>query len=256
MMRVLAVLFAFLLLVSSCKEEKKYGEPVVKPEAIFKSFMNYLVYNDRYVQLWDDFIPLDEAETIITKKAFLEKLNTGEYLPLMLSSNDSTAYYQLLKIPATADGSISSAVKRFAQIDRDFFEMEGKELPSFNFTDLNGNVYNKETIKGKTLVLKCWFINCVPCVKEMPELNQLVKQYRNRNDLLFVSLAFDSPEKLKTFLTKTKFDYAVVGDQEDYLLNQLKISGYPTHLLVNDEGKILKVVNNYKQLEAVLKKFS
>ncbi|RYZ25946.1 MAG: TlpA family protein disulfide reductase [Chitinophagaceae bacterium] len=255
-MRVLTTFFAIALFVSSCKEEKNYGAPVVKPEAILKSLMNYLAYNERYVQLWDEFTPLDEGEKVISKETFLQKLNTGEYLPLRLSTNDSTIYYQLYKIPATADQGILSSVKSYAQIDLEFFQMEGKHLPAFNFTDLNGHVYNKESIMGKTLVLKCWFINCVPCVKEMPELNQLVKQYSKRNDLLFVSLAFDSPEKLKTFLSKTKFDYAVVGNQEDYLLNQLKISGYPTHLVVNDQGKILKVVNNYKELEAVLKKFS
>jgi peroxiredoxin len=255
-MRFLFVVASLLLLASSCTDEKKYGEPVVKPESIFKSMMNYLVYNDRFIKLWDDFTPLDESEAVITKEAFLQQLNTGEYLPLKLSSSDSSDYYQLYKIPTTADREICSVVKKYAEIDLDFFRMEGKLLPEFNFKDLNGRVYSKESINGKTLVLKCWFINCVPCVKEMPELNQLVKQYSSRNDLLFVSLAFDSPDKLKTFLTKTKFDYAVVADQEDYIENKLKITGYPTHLVVDGDGKILKAVNSHKELAIILKKFS
>jgi len=244
------------MLVSSCGDEKKYGEPVVKPETIFKSSMNYLVYNDRFVKLWDDFTAMNESQAVISKKTFLQQLTTGKYLPLRLSSDDSSDYYQLYKIPDTADSEIVMAVKRYAEIDQEFFGMEGKQLPAFEFTDLNGNVYNKESIKGKTLVLKCWFINCVPCVKEMPALNQMVKQYSNRNDLLFVSLALDSPDKLKAFLTKTKFDYAVVGDQEDYLARKLKINGYPTHLVVDGDGKILKVVSNHKELEIILKKLT
>lgn len=71
------------------------------------------------------------------------------------------------------------------------YQMEGKELPDFNFTDLDGTVYDKETTAGKIVVLKCWFIGCVPCVEEMPALNKLVNQYRNQKDIVFVSLAFD-----------------------------------------------------------------
>jgi thiol-disulfide isomerase/thioredoxin len=208
------------------------------------------------VKLWDDFTPLGASETVITKEAFLQQLCTGEYLPVRLSANDSSVYYQLYKIPPSADAAISSTVKQYAEIDQEFFGWEGKQLPTFNFTDLNGKVYNKESIKGKTLVLKCWFINCVPCVKEMPKLNQLVKQNSNRQDLLFVSLALDPSDKLKSFLTKTEFSYAVVGDQEDYLVNKLKINSYPTHLIVNGNGEILKVVNSHKDLEAALQKFN
>ena len=253
-MRCLLLFVTLLVILSSCSNEKSVGAPEVKPESIFRSFMNYLVYNDRFVSLWDDFTPRDESENVITKEAFLQQLLTGKYLPLKLTSSDSTSSYQLYPIPDSVDASIASSVKRFAQIEQEFFQMEGKSLPDFHFTDLTGKSFTNESVKGKTLVLKCWFINCVPCVKEMPELNQLVKQYSNQSDLLFVSLALDPPEKLKTFLTKTKFDYAVVGDQQDYLFNQLKITGYPTHLVIDGDGKILKVVNNAKKLEAFLKK--
>jgi hypothetical protein len=51
------------------------------------------------------------------------------------------------------------------------FKMEGTPIPGFNFTDLNDKVYNQSTTRGKIVILKCWFIHCVACLKEFPELN-------------------------------------------------------------------------------------
>lgn len=63
--------------------------------------------------------------------------------------------------------------------------MKDKPLPNFNFTDLNGHIYNKESCKGKIVVLNFWFINGAPFAAEIPLLNQLVELYKNRNDIIF-----------------------------------------------------------------------
>lgn len=133
-------------------------------------------------------------------------------------------------------------------------EMEGKELPAYNFTDLNGKTYNESNTKGKIIILKCWFIHCVACVKEFPELNKLVDEYKNRSDIQFVSLATDSKEKLTLFLKTKEFKYAVVPEQEKFMSEQLHITSYPTHILIGKDGKIVKVVNSIDELTPFIKK--
>lgn len=132
--------------------------------------------------------------------------------------------------------------------------MEGQQIPEFNFTDLNGNKYNTTTTKGKILLLKCWFINCIACVKEFPECNKLVDDYKDRNDVLFISLASDTRNELKKFLNTKVFKYAVIPQMDNYMTNQLNINMYPTHLLVGRTGKIIKVANSVEELEPFLKK--
>jgi thiol-disulfide isomerase/thioredoxin len=104
------------------------------------------------------------------------------------------------------------------------------------------------------LVLKYWFINCVPCVEEMPELNQMLKRYRNRKDLLFVSVAMDGPAELRSFLLSHQFNYAVVPNQKTWLTNTMEARSYPTHIIVDKTGKIVKVVNTAHALQAALAK--
>lgn len=251
MKSVLAYIFLFFILgYSSCTQTSTFGVPVEDPAGILKdqtSFMKYL----HTLKLLEDFIALNTLSEVITKGEFLEQVSTGAFLPLRLTSKDSL-YYQLYKINSPPDYVMWLKYKA----DREYknYQMEGKELPRLDFKDLNGTVYDKETTAGKIVVLKCWFIGCVPCVEEMPALNKLVKQYKDRKDIVFVSLAFDKEKDLKKFLIKQAFEYAVVGNQKDYVIEDLGITSFPTHIVINERGLVVKVAGSYDEMESALKK--
>lgn len=59
---------------------------------------------------------------------------------------------------------------------------------------------------------------------------------------MFVSLAFDKKKDLKKFLAKKAFDYAVVANQKDYLIKDLEVTSFPTHIVINKKGLVVKVV--------------
>src|SRR5215217_207039 len=44
-------------------------------------------------------------------------------------------------------------------------------LADFSFTDIKGNKLSKTDLKGKVVVFNFWFVECGPCIREMPELN-------------------------------------------------------------------------------------
>lgn len=214
----------------------------------------FLTYQERNVVLSEDFTALDMDFKIITKESFLTFLSSGDYLPLKLNSKDSISYYQLYKLDASANADIRLTLKSQGSRELALYKLEGTSFPDFKFVDLEGNEFTKENTKGKTLVLKCWYIACHACVKEMPALNDMVNLYKNRKDILFVSLAFDSKDELTSFLKKRPFIYSVVPDQEDFMKDILNLHMYPTHFIVNKQGLIVKVVNDGKALAVALKK--
>jgi len=126
--------------------------------------------------------------------------------------------------------------------------MEGKYFPEFHFTDLKGDEYNNENTKGKIIILKCWFIKCAACVAEFPELNELVEKYQDREDIIFISLAFDSNDELKQFLLRKPFNYKVASVQAEFMQNDLAINAYPTHFIIDKTGMIQKVVNSADEM--------
>nr|WP_315170973.1 TlpA disulfide reductase family protein [uncultured Flavobacterium sp.] len=243
----------FLINQYSSAQKTNDKDPVEDPLLITKNFQNFWNYSNTYINLTTDFVGLDANSKVIKKGEFLRLLSSGNYLPLRLKSK-RPIYYKLFKFNKWNNSDIPDQIKNIANIEYDNFLKEGKPFKKFHFTDIKGNVYSTETTKGKILVLKFWFIHCQKCVEEMPSLNMLVKKYENKKDILFVSLAFDQNKKLKEFLKKRMFKYAVIGNQEDYILKDLGLQIFPTHMIINKVGKVVKVVNSYSELEIALKK--
>jgi peroxiredoxin len=225
----------------------------INAEDILKDFMTWYTYSYNNIRLAQDFIGLDTDSSILNKNAFLNRLATGNFVAFKIIIRDDLPIYKLYKLSKT-NADIQNAIKQMASNEISHYKMEGKELPDYDFKDLNGNSYNKTTTKGKTLVIKCWFIHCVACVKEFPELNKLVDKYKDRDDILFISLAMDSKQDLISFLNKRHFNYAVVPDKEEYMSKRLGITEYPTHILVDKNEKIIKVVNTVSDLIPFIEK--
>lgn len=245
-------ILVLLAICNSCNQITEKRNSTNQPYDILKNQSSYLNYMN-LIKLSKDFIPLDTSSETINKSDFFEKLSSGLYLPLEEILNDSL-YYKLYKINIPVDDYIRLSLKNRARVEIIHYKMEGKLFPKFNLVDLNGNVYNESTTKGKILVLKCWFIRCHKCLEEMPSLNTLVEKYKSNKNILFLSLALDDEKDLINFLKTKSFNYAVIANQADFMTNTLKIDMYPTHIIIDANGLVVKVVNDKEEMEPFLEK--
>ena len=223
-----------------------------KVKGLSKDFRLYYAYRYYNIKLSSDFIGLDSSFTAIDKSSFLRLLLTGEFMPVKI---DTVPTYMLFKMPDDANPEIIRDIKNYAQKTSFYMGMEGKPIPEFNFKDINGDIYNNASFDGKIVVIKCWFISCVACIKEFPELNKLVEQNKRYNDdIVFISFAIDSKEGLKSFLSERRFDYLVIPDAEDFISDSLHVDTYPTHILLDKKGKVVTYVNDVHDLIPALEK--
>ena len=243
---------AFLLLLVSCSGQTKLGEPEVNPTEIQSNFINWWKYHYENIMLSRDFTPIDENGTVIEKSAFLKTLMDGKTIPIRLKTADTIFQYQLFQLLPNSDSNIKATIAQVSFDENDNFNQEGKPFPKFTFTDLEGNTISNESMKGKIMVVKCWFIHCAVCVKEIPSLNEMVNQYKDRKDIVFLSLAEDTPEQLKVFLAKKPLSYAVVPNMKKYMNEVLQLNAFPTHFIVNKDGNIVKVLANDHALKVAL----
>lgn len=233
-------------------ESPAIGSPLIKPEHITSSFPQFWSYYTENIDLFEDFVPLDTLGSIISKRDFLSEMGTGKYYPLLVYAGDSSIGYRLKPIPENASQSIGSYMKQFSKEELAFYELEGKPVPAFDFQDINGQRFNSKNTIGKIVLFKCWFISCVACVAEMPELNKMVDKYKDRDDILFISLAMDESGPLQAFLKKTKFDYLTIPRQTKYMEEGLKVRTYPTHFIINKQGIMVKAVSEAHDIETLL----
>lgn len=238
-----------------CQGQKQDFQPDVNPVAIQSNFTDWWQYYNNTIMLSQDFTALDENDIKISKEQFLNTLTERKFIPIKLKCNNDSIYYKLYKIEPKTDSSIGAAIMESSFNELQNFKKEGTPFPKFSFQDIDGKLIDNESLKGKTVVIKCWYIHCASCIKEFPDVNKLADEYKDRNDIVFLSLAEDTTEQLKTFLQRKPLHYLVVPNMKDYMNNKLLLNAFPTHFIIDKDGKIIKVLPDFKSLEVALKKY-
>ena len=119
-------------------------------------------------------------------------------------------------------------------------QWKDKSLPEGNFLQMiDGSVKSFSDYKGKLLVINFWYINCGPCIIEMPYLNDLVKKYQNE-DVQFLALSFDKVLDIKSFLQKTEFIYEHGSISRSLMYDFTPVS--PGHFIVDKDGIIRDII--------------
>ena len=119
---------------------------------------------------------------------------------------------------------------------------DGKMAPDFTLKDINGNDLTLSSLRGKYLILDFWGSWCVWCIKGFPELKKYYEKYSDRLEILGVDCS-DTEEKWKAAVAKNELKWKhVYNPRESKIEAMYAISGYPTKILIDPEGKIIKTV--------------
>lgn len=245
------IVFILLIIFFSCKarEEKSLANVTyqIRPSDFAKDFDTWYRYDYYNILLARDFLGENISGEPLEKDKFLQKLQSGDFMPIKTALKDSVPVYRLFNYSAQQQ-NINSAIVQKAEHEIRNSEKEGKLFPTFSSMAVSGKRISNETLKGKYTIVKCWFIHCTSCVAEFPELNKVAEENKGNNEILFMSLALDKNVDLIDFLKKKELDYETIGAAGN-LIEDLGIIEFPTHLIVGKDGKIIKAVNSVSDLK-------
>lgn len=132
-------------------------------------------------------------------------------------------------------------------------------VPNFQFTDSEGNTVDFEDFKGKPTVINFWGTWCNFCVIEMKDFNNLIADYGEDVNFLFLHVpntAKENVEGVLQFLEDKEFDnitthFDTLG-QGTYMFG---INSFPTTIFVDKDGNLfggIRGLTNYDKVESVL----
>ena len=112
--------------------------------------------------------------------------------------------------------------------------------------------------KGNKTLVNIWATWCIPCLKEMPELDRLYPQLRaNKINLIGLSIDTDEDGKkgfqlVNEFLTKRKMSYpiAVIGEAGGRQIYAVEDPAVPLSILLDEKGNVLKVFGGWSKQTA------
>ena len=127
----------------------------------------------------------------------------------------------------------------------------GEHALDFIAKDLNGNTYKLSDLKGKVVVLNFWFTKCGPCIAEMPQLNTLASNFKNK-DVMFLAITFNKKGVVNQFLESNPFKYTILANAID-VIKMYGVNSYPTSIVINRKGEIvLKEIGYRTNIKEVL----
>jgi thiol-disulfide isomerase/thioredoxin len=194
----------------------------------------YMVTNRRKI------LKLDESFLPRTVSVF--SLNQGE-------KTSSSFSFSNIRINDKVDGRIET----YKELIQDYTLLEpetyvpsdylGQPLPAMELTNIQTgetSLYNTD----KLLLIDFWEVWCGWCIKSFPEVEKLQQKYAE--DLTVIGIATESKDKALELIAKKGITFSNYY-QDQAFLDKFNIKSWPTYILVDQQGIMVKEYFGFKE---------
>lgn len=118
--------------------------------------------------------------------------------------------------------------------------LKGKKAPDLILRDINNRPFNLSSLRGRVVILNFWATWCPPCRAEMPSLNNLYRELRNRGLEVVAVSADRSDSAVRDYVSRNKLDFTVLIDPDNRVSREFKVFSIPTTFLIDRNGIIIE----------------
>jgi thiol-disulfide isomerase/thioredoxin len=130
-----------------------------------------------------------------------------------------------------------------------------RKLPNITLESLKGEKVELKSFKGKVIFLNFWATWCGPCKEEMPSMEVLQQQFKDKDFLfLAISVDYEGAKPVRDFIAKQRYTFPVLIDQKGETLDLLDVKGIPTTFIIDRQGAMLGIAigpRNWKSPEVI-----
>ncbi|HEY5648578.1 MAG TPA: TlpA disulfide reductase family protein [Nitrospiria bacterium] len=115
----------------------------------------------------------------------------------------------------------------------------GYFAPNFRLPALTGEEISLASLKGKVVFLNFWATWCGPCKAEMPSMEALYQDFKNKDfEILAVSSDIDGERSVRPFVESLELSYPILLDPDYRVDNKYLVRSVPTSFLIDKQGVI------------------
>ena len=108
--------------------------------------------------------------------------------------------------------------------------------------DSHSNSIRMSNYKGKWVIINYWATWCKPCLKELPELNNIFMVYKDKVMVLGVNYDQLSNEEINKFSDKLGITFPVMHSFPIKKYGVTAISTLPITFIISPQGKLVKTL--------------
>lgn len=129
-----------------------------------------------------------------------------------------------------------------------------EKFPDVAFKDTGLASAKINVQQKKYVLLDFWFHNCIPCIQGFPKLKSLYEKYEG-SGLGIISVSIDQTKNISKWLDRIsteKLPWPQLIDENATYAKSAKILFFPTYVLLDDKGVVVKRNGRIEEIEAFL----
>ncbi|MDO5115534.1 MAG: TlpA disulfide reductase family protein [Synergistaceae bacterium] len=135
---------------------------------------------------------------------------------------------------------------------------DGTEIKNFTLNDLNGKSVSLEQFRGKTVVLNFWATWCPPCRAEMPEFNEMAREFEKAGEAVLLAVNMtdgrrETKAKVESFIKENGYSMTVLLDGDQQLAKYFGVRYIPTTFIIDGAGRLAGQIQGGTTKAAVMK---
>jgi peroxiredoxin len=115
---------------------------------------------------------------------------------------------------------------------------ERRQHLDFTLTDLDGKSWTLRQLAGKVVLVNFWATWCPPCRKEMPDLDALYLELREKG-LVILAISDEDRAKVAPFLAEHPVRYPVLLDPDRRVNDLFVVRGIPKTFVYDRSGRLV-----------------
>jgi thiol-disulfide isomerase/thioredoxin len=133
--------------------------------------------------------------------------------------------------------------------------MIGQGAPEFDLMKIDGTPFKLKENRGKILIVDFWATWCGPCIRSIPSLIEISKEYKEAGVELVLVNCEEPETRVRPFLERLKSIPTVVLDTDGTVSKQYSVAAIPQTVLIDRDGGIVEVlVGASDENEEILRK--
>jgi peroxiredoxin len=112
-----------------------------------------------------------------------------------------------------------------------------RQQADFTLTDLEGKPWSLKSLQGKVVLVNFWATWCPPCLKEMPDLESLYKQFQKQG-LVILAISDEDASTVKPFIAGQRISYPVLLDPGRNVNALFHVMSIPQTFIYDRSGKL------------------
>ena len=247
--------------ISGSSFYKIYGEAVA--QTLFRKDYQQMVKN--YQTMHKQGVSQDSLKSYVevTQKAMTQKKNTAimnyirthptsEAAILLLNELDIETFFKIdpLIAQTVKEGRLKGiymSVKESYEKRKQKEEVakrltKGVPAPDFTLDDLNGQPFSLNSLRGKYVILDFWGSWCGWCIKGFPDMKTCYNKHKDKMEIVGID-CHDTEKQWKEAVSKHALPWLQVRNTDQTAVDvKYAISGYPTKVIIDSEGKIDRII--------------